>query len=486
MFFIIIMVIGNKYKSFGHSIDISGDYLIVGAPYMYYPENYGYAYIYQNNLGTWEEIKKLSATDNNSDDFFGSSVAINNNYAVVGSARHDYDINSENFIENTGALYIYTNNGNLWNDSMKTTASKRVNYAEFGTSIKMDGDYVFSGAPYEVNNRGAVFVYTQTPTVAITSHPENVLNLCYEETITFSVITENADSFKWQYKSSTSNVYADVTDNATYSGSNTATLTVNANININNTFFRCVVSSQYESVTSGIALIQYEDIPPTITSLHDDIFINADNNCNTILENYTSEVTMTDNCSDIITITQSPDAGIEITGETNQILLLVSDYAGNTSSISFNIEVVDDINPTISCAENVTLNITSEEIFYTVLDNEFDPLKTDDNCEIAEVSNNINSYATLSGEEIPIGENYIIWTVTDVSGNYINCTQIITVNSRASIRNLNSQIIISPNPARNYVKINNINQINEIKITDITGKTVFVTQNKLRMKNIVA
>lgn len=64
----------------------------------------GAAYIYYRNqdlTDSWREVMKLTALDAEDQDWFGYSVAINGDYAVVGSVYED------GAGTNRGALYIF-------------------------------------------------------------------------------------------------------------------------------------------------------------------------------------------------------------------------------------------------------------------------------------------------------------------------------------------------------------------------------------------
>ena len=79
--------------NFGWSIAVSGDTAVVGA----YLEDAGggsagAAYLFQRDQGgldNWGEAKKLTASDAQDDDWFGYSVAVSGNTAIVGAASED-------------------------------------------------------------------------------------------------------------------------------------------------------------------------------------------------------------------------------------------------------------------------------------------------------------------------------------------------------------------------------------------------------------
>ena len=98
--------------SFGQSVAINGDNAVVGA---YFEDggtsdpasNAGAAYIFERNATseTWEQKKILHASDLQADDSLGQSVAISNDYAVVGASGEDGGTGDP--ASNAGAAYVY-------------------------------------------------------------------------------------------------------------------------------------------------------------------------------------------------------------------------------------------------------------------------------------------------------------------------------------------------------------------------------------------
>jgi hypothetical protein len=78
--------------SFGVSVDISGDTIIVGAMEAVGPDPFGNgsAYLFDRDpVAGWTESAKLTASDGASDDRFGEAVAVSGDAAIVGAPRHD-------------------------------------------------------------------------------------------------------------------------------------------------------------------------------------------------------------------------------------------------------------------------------------------------------------------------------------------------------------------------------------------------------------
>ena len=128
---------GVAGDNFGHSVAIDGNYAIVGARQDDdNGSNSGSAYIF--NVTTGAELHKLTASDGAADDYFGESVAISGNYAIV-VAYADDDKGS-----NSGSVYIF--NVNTGAELHKLTASDGAESDYFGISVAIDGNYAIVGA----------------------------------------------------------------------------------------------------------------------------------------------------------------------------------------------------------------------------------------------------------------------------------------------------------------------------------------------------
>ena len=139
---------GNVWDLFGKSILISGDYAIIGAPGDG-PRgfDFGAAYIFKREGTSWSQQVKLVASDANAYDEFGYSVSIDGNYAIVGTLYND-DPNDASGID-CGSAYIFTPNGvdpNNWDEQVKLMAGDADREDYFGRSVSISGDYAIVGA----------------------------------------------------------------------------------------------------------------------------------------------------------------------------------------------------------------------------------------------------------------------------------------------------------------------------------------------------
>ncbi|MCK4653795.1 MAG: FG-GAP repeat protein [Candidatus Cloacimonetes bacterium] len=145
---------GAFVDMFGWSVSIDGDYAVIGA---YWDDNgSGSAYIFHRSGTTWTEQAKLTASDGADYDYFGSSVSISGDYAVIGA----------NYDDESGSAYIFLRSGTIWTQQAKITASDGSDYDLFGSSVSIDGDYTVIGASRDNDNgseSGSAYFYSETP-----------------------------------------------------------------------------------------------------------------------------------------------------------------------------------------------------------------------------------------------------------------------------------------------------------------------------------
>ena len=127
--------------NFGRSVSISGDYAIVGAPFNDDNEvDSGSAYIFFRDGTSWKEQAKLTAGDPGREDNFGYAAAIDGDYAIIGAWAKGGD--------ETGAAYIFFRSGTNWKEQAKLTASDSAEGNFFGRTVAINGDYAIVGSPF--------------------------------------------------------------------------------------------------------------------------------------------------------------------------------------------------------------------------------------------------------------------------------------------------------------------------------------------------
>jgi hypothetical protein len=129
---------------FGVSVSISGDLAIVGAPYNDDDgANSGSAYIFKRDGTVWTQQAKLTAADGAAGDYFGMSVSISGDSVIVGAWSDDDDGSS------SGSAYIFSPNDidpNNWIQQQKLLASDGAAGDYFGWSVFISRDLAIVGA----------------------------------------------------------------------------------------------------------------------------------------------------------------------------------------------------------------------------------------------------------------------------------------------------------------------------------------------------
>ena len=155
------IVASDRYDRdrFGYSVSISGNYAIVGAEWEDHDttggnskNSAGSAYLFERNAttGNWSEVQKIVASDRDGSDYFGHSVSISGNYAIVGAFGEEEDASGQNTQISAGSAYIFERNASgTWNEVQKIVAPDRASYDEFGYSVAISGSYAIVGAYQE-------------------------------------------------------------------------------------------------------------------------------------------------------------------------------------------------------------------------------------------------------------------------------------------------------------------------------------------------
>ncbi|MGI9256961.1 MAG: fibronectin type III domain-containing protein, partial [Salinispira sp.] len=142
---------GANGDYFGYSVAVDGDTAIVGA---YGDESStGSAYVFTRSGSTWTQQPKLTADDGAGSDYFGYSVAVHGDTAIVGAWGDD---------SSTGSAYVFTRSGSAWTQQPKLTASDKLTSDRFGTSVAVDGNTAIVGAYRDESSTGSAYVFTRS------------------------------------------------------------------------------------------------------------------------------------------------------------------------------------------------------------------------------------------------------------------------------------------------------------------------------------
>lgn len=171
----------GAYDSFGWSVAISGDTIVVGAHQEdsaattvngnasdNSASNSGAAYVFKRSGSVWTQQAYLKASNAGAADLFGSAVAVSGDTVVVGANREgsaasgiDGD-GSNNGASNSGAAYVFHRDGTSWTQQAYLKSSDSAASAEFGSAVAIDGVRVVVGAPLADGYRGAAYVFSRS------------------------------------------------------------------------------------------------------------------------------------------------------------------------------------------------------------------------------------------------------------------------------------------------------------------------------------
>lgn len=165
----------GQERSFGNSISLAGDRLVVGESA--YDRSgscgnatrcdQGAAYIFERGLQGWQQVTMLEASDGDESDHFGYAVDVSADRVVVGARLADLPGQAHR-----GAAYIFEVDGGVWQQTARLDASNGSGSSgeggdQFGFSVSIDGDHVFvgrfpgNGATADQGRIGEVYHFVQ-------------------------------------------------------------------------------------------------------------------------------------------------------------------------------------------------------------------------------------------------------------------------------------------------------------------------------------
>jgi hypothetical protein len=153
--------------AFGSAVAISGDTIVVGAPFrdgvsdQGALSDMGAAYVFERSGGRWRQVAELVPADARNNDLFGSAVAIDGDTIAIGAYQRELA---------TGAVYLYQRSGGSWQLQHLLAAPEAEAGAQFGWAIALDGDWLaISANRKDVNadngvlqDAGALYLYQRS------------------------------------------------------------------------------------------------------------------------------------------------------------------------------------------------------------------------------------------------------------------------------------------------------------------------------------
>ena len=131
--------------------------------------------------------------------------------------------------------------------------------------------------------------------------------------------------------------------------------------------------------------------------------------------------TATDNCEGVeVTLTEGLASGSEFPLGVTEVTYTATDASGNKVTTTFSVTVVDNIDPEITCTNDISETVGENGSTAVV---NYDAPVASDNCEFT-----VEQTAGLaSGAEFPLGTTTNTFVVTDGAGNTATCSFTVTI-----------------------------------------------------------
>jgi len=152
-------VVVGVYLDSSNASGVNGDQSNISAP------DSGAAFVFVRIGNTWTQQAYLKASNPESGDWFGGSVAVSGDTVVIGAPGEDSSATgvngdqSNNSSSLSGAVYVFVRSGVTWSQQAYLKASNTHAEDFFGSKVAVSGDIVVVGAPHERGSAAGVNGY---------------------------------------------------------------------------------------------------------------------------------------------------------------------------------------------------------------------------------------------------------------------------------------------------------------------------------------
>ncbi|MDD5179604.1 MAG: hypothetical protein PHY86_05080, partial [Candidatus Gracilibacteria bacterium] len=140
---------GGVGEGFGVAVALDSSTILVGAPTA--ASATGAAYVFVGTGGVWLQQSRLTASDGAAGDMFGLHLSISGDRALIAAEYATIDEKVD-----AGASYLFTRALLSWSQTNKITASDATAGMQFGSSVALDNNTALVGA-YRAGASGAVY-----------------------------------------------------------------------------------------------------------------------------------------------------------------------------------------------------------------------------------------------------------------------------------------------------------------------------------------
>jgi hypothetical protein len=142
----------------GYAVAVSGAVIAVGAPgHSGGGVASGVVYIFTRLNGVWSQTQELAPAAGRAGDSFGFSLDLQGDTLIVGAPGRDGDASI------SGAVYVYKDIAGVWTEQQELTVPASTTSSALGRSVDLDGDQLAAGADglWSVS-AGAAYIFTQS------------------------------------------------------------------------------------------------------------------------------------------------------------------------------------------------------------------------------------------------------------------------------------------------------------------------------------
>ena len=149
---------GDVDDAFGYSVALAGDTALVGAP-TGGDDVEGAARVFVRSGSDWALQQPLALEDAAAGDYFGYSVALSGDTALVGAPHDHVGANADQ-----GSAAVFVRSGSNWSLEGRLTAAAGDADDALGHSVAVSGDTALVGAYYAggASRRGSASVFART------------------------------------------------------------------------------------------------------------------------------------------------------------------------------------------------------------------------------------------------------------------------------------------------------------------------------------
>ncbi len=150
---------GATGDQLGSSVALSGGTAVVGSPGADVPTgaDVGSAHVFVRSGSDWLHQAELMTADGSGGDRFGSSVALRNDVAMVGSPGDDTPAGAD-----AGTAHVFLRSGSTWTERATLPAPDGAAADSFAASVAVSEATVVVGSPYDDTqvgpNAGSIYV----------------------------------------------------------------------------------------------------------------------------------------------------------------------------------------------------------------------------------------------------------------------------------------------------------------------------------------